>query len=529
MFVVYGDQPGLFNTEELTLLAALAGNLSHAVESIERRRQRERAEAALAAATTALRERETLLAAAQRIGRMGSWRYDEASGRLEWSDVTCELFGIAPDAFTGSLADYERMVLPDDLERVVEARRRLGATGHGEVDHRVRRPDGEVRWMHERGTVEYDETGAPLRRLGMVMDVTERRREERRQAWETSVLESMSAGMPLQAVLDQICVGIESMIDGALTSVLLVEPSAGRLRHGAAPSLPPSYSAALDGMATGEGRGSCGTAVHRREPVIVIDIDRDPLWEDFRHLTRPHGLRACWSLPLTDTAGEVVATFALYFRDPRAPHPDELAVIERSGHLVSIAVERERKDQAIRASEERFRHAFEGAATGMSMTTPEGRFLEANDAFCRMVGYSGDQLRQVDFVAITHPGDRDENARLIRDLVEGRRQSFVFEKRYLHRDGRVVRARVSVSMVRDADGRSARIIGVAEDITAEHRARRQLEAFFDLSVQADGHCRVRRAVPAGQRRLHARLQGCDTREFLERPYLDFIHPDDRPR
>ena len=526
VFVVYGDQPGLFNTEELTLLEALAGNLSHAVESIERRRQRERAESALAAATTELREREALLAAAQRIGRMGSWRYDETSGRLEWSDVTCELFGIAPEAFTGSLTDYERMVLPDDLERVRDARRRLASTGHGEVDYRVRRPDGEVRWMHERGTVEYDDAGVPLRRLGMVMDVTERRREERRQAWEASVLESMSAGMPLPAVLDQICLGMEGMIDGALTSILLVEPATGRLRHGAAPSLPADYNAAIDGMTTGEGRCSCGTAAHRREPVIVIDIDRDPLWQDFRHLTRPHGLRACWSLPLTSTAGEVVATFALYFREPRAPHPDELAVLERTGHLVSIAVERERKDQAFRASEERFRRAFQGAATGMSVTTLEGQFLEANDAFCRMVGYTSDELRRIDFLAITHPDDRAENSRLIRDLVEGRRQSFVFEKRYVRADGGIVRARVSVSIVLDGDGRSARVIGVAEDVTAGHRARRQLEEFFDLSVELmaivglDG--RFRRVNGA-----FTRVLGYDTREFLERPYLDFIHPDDR--
>jgi PAS domain S-box-containing protein len=158
----------------------------------------------------------------------------------------------------------------------------------------------------------------------------------------------------------------------------------------------------------------------------------------------------------------------------RAPRPDELAIIERTAHLVTIAIERARNDQAVRASEERFRRSFHEAATGMSVTALDGRFLEANAAFCRTVGYNEEELRARDFTSITHPDDRDENARLLAELVDGRRQSFVFEKRYLHQQGSTVWARISVSADRDADGRPMRIIGVMEDITAERRARQQL-------------------------------------------------------
>ncbi|MEK8104152.1 GAF domain-containing protein [Micromonospora sp. M12] len=99
-----------------------------------------------------------------------------------------------------------------------------------------------------------------------------------------------------------------------LVSVLLADPDARHLRHGAAPSLPDFYNHAIDGIATGEGVGSCGTAAHRREPVIVTDIATDPFWDDFRAWpTRPAwppagprrswpATAACWARSRCTTA-----------------------------------------------------------------------------------------------------------------------------------------------------------------------------------------------------------------------------------
>ena len=65
------------------------------------------------------------------------------------------------------------------------------------------------------------------------------------------------------------------------------------MRTAAAPNLEPAYADALDGMVSGEGAGSCGTAVVRGEPVIVVDTDIDPLWDAFRELAQRHSVRAC--------------------------------------------------------------------------------------------------------------------------------------------------------------------------------------------------------------------------------------------
>lgn len=125
------------------------------------------------------RSQAILLDNAQRIGRMGSWSFDVGSRRLTWSDATCELFGITPAEFGGTLDDFLRLVLEQDRAGLIAAQQAaLPSSPLLETEYRIRRADGQVRWMYERGMAEYDADGNSLRRLGMVMDITERRAAE---------------------------------------------------------------------------------------------------------------------------------------------------------------------------------------------------------------------------------------------------------------------------------------------------------------------------------------------------------------
>ncbi len=124
-------------------------------------------------------EREALLANAQRIGRMGTWVLDVRSGLLTWSEATCNLFGIAPAEFAGTFEQFYSFILPEDRPDCETARSFISRKNPIlEVEYRIRRPDGEVRWMYERGTIEFDTEGNEIRRLGMVMDITERKKLE---------------------------------------------------------------------------------------------------------------------------------------------------------------------------------------------------------------------------------------------------------------------------------------------------------------------------------------------------------------
>jgi len=173
----------------------------------------------------------------------------------------------------------------------------------------------------------------------------------------------MAAGLPLPQILEKIVRSIEAREPGLIASVLLVQD--GRLRLGAAPSLPQGYNMAADNHPIGEGFGSCGTAAHRRELVIVEDIATDPLWKNYTEIARRYQLGACWSMPIFDTeGGDVVGTFALYHHHPRRPRSDELAIIRHFSDLAALAIAHHRVRAALREREQDL-HAVAEAFDGM--------------------------------------------------------------------------------------------------------------------------------------------------------------------
>jgi GAF domain-containing protein len=156
---------------------------------------------------------------------------------------------------------------------------------------------------------------------------------------QTAALRAIEIGRPLTEVLSNLVLAVEALAEvEMLASVLLVSDDGKRLVSGAAPSLPADYNAAIDGLEIGPASGSCGTAAFYGEAVFVSDIRTDPLWSDFRDIAREHDLRACWSLPVKDGEGRVVATFANYYREPRHPRSSDYEAITFAAEAVQQAI-----------------------------------------------------------------------------------------------------------------------------------------------------------------------------------------------
>src|SRR5437867_1900955 len=177
------------------------------------------------------------------------------------------------------------------------------------------------------------------------MSGSNRPRAEKVLAGERRLLEMIARGGALPVTLDTLCRLVEELSPTSLASILILDPDGLRLRHGAAPSLPGSYVDAIDGAGIGPAAGSCGTAAYRNEPVIVADLADDPLWSTYRDLALPHGLRACWSTPVRGSDGRVLATFAIYARQPGRPTAFQQKIIEQFTALASIAIERKRAEE----------------------------------------------------------------------------------------------------------------------------------------------------------------------------------------
>ncbi len=141
--------------------------------------------------------------------------------------------------------------------------------------------------------------------------------------------------------------------------------------------------------------------------------------------------------------------------------------------LVDIT-ERERAEEALRESEERFRRAFNDSGVGKLLTGLDGRLLSVNRAFAAMLGYTVEELQSMDFMTVTHPGDVATNRETMVSLQSGTEGSARFEKRYLHRNGNVVWVDLSTVLLRDATGRPHHFVADAVDITERKRAEAEI-------------------------------------------------------
>lgn len=148
---------------------------------------------------------------------------------------------------------------------------------------------------------------------------------------------------------------------------------------------------------------------------------------------------------------------------------------------------------SLRASETEFRAAFEQAAVGMALVSPDGRFQGVNRRLCAMLGYSEAELLKKSFSDVTHPADLPINHAYVERALRGELSSLSFEKRYLRSDGSPVWANVSSTLVRDAQSVPSRFVSAIQDITERKRAEAALRELTDQLEQ-----RVRSEVAARQ-------------------------------
>ena len=310
--------------------------------------QRKRAEEAL------LRS-EAYLAEGQRLTHTGSWACNIATREiLHSSEEHSRLYSFDSERGIPSFEEMVQRIHPEDRPRVVEIAERANCTEKDfEAQFRIVLPDGTTKYVHGIGHPVFNASGELVEYAGILMDVTERRLAEALRDGESRILEMIAREAPQEEILENLVRVVEAQFAGLLCSVLLLDEDGLHARHGAAPSLPDSYAKAIDGLCIGPNAGSCGTAMYRREPVVVTDILVDPLWEPYRSVAEPYGFRACWSTPILAHSGKVLGSFAMYYREPRSPSSAETHALKMATHLAGIAIER----KLAREERERLRQA----------------------------------------------------------------------------------------------------------------------------------------------------------------------------
>ncbi|MGG6297805.1 PAS domain S-box protein [Leptolyngbya sp. AN02str] len=207
-------------------------------------------------------------------------------------------------------------------------------------------------------------------------------------------------------------------------------------------------------------------------------------------------------------------------------------VVRLFGTALDIT-DRKQVEQALQASEARFRAVFEQAAVGINQASPSGQFVDANQYFCDLLGYTHEELLALTFQEVTHPMDMEAQRVQLDRLYRGEIDAFSMEKRYRHKHGGWVWTDMTLSLIRDAEGNPIKDLAVVIDIGDRKQAETELKIkteelnqFFSVALDLlciatiDGH--FLRLNPQWQQTLGYRLEDLEGSRFL-----DYVHPDDR--
>jgi len=304
----------------------------------------------------------------------------------------CDYTGVSLAEGLG--AGWQTAIHPDDSARLQDHWRSLVECGEpGDIEVRIRRFDAAFRWFLIRAVPLCDETGRVVKWYGQNTDIEDRKRAESLLAGEKRLLEMVAKGCSLTAVLEAVC-GLVEDAASCYCSVVLVDPSGTRLAHGAAPSLPASFLASIIGRPVNADSGPCAMAAYLNEQVIAADLASETRWAAYEWcpMALAHGLRACWSTPISSAAGKVLGAFALYYDEPRTPTPLHQSLIERFTHIASIAIERTLAEKATRESDARKAAILDSALDCIVTIDHAGRITEFNPAAERTFGYRRDEV-----------------------------------------------------------------------------------------------------------------------------------------
>jgi PAS domain S-box-containing protein len=272
----------------------------------------------------------------------------------------------------------------------------------------------------------------------------------------------------------------------ALTSadmgvIQLTDRATGALRIEASRGFDADFIAHFD--AVHEGEAACGTAMQRGERVVVEDVTSSPVFVGTPALAvvLAAGVRAVQSTPLLDRSGHIIGVLSTHYRTARRPAERDLRILDLLARQTADWIEGVHAEDALRASEERFRRYFELGLIGMVITSPTKGCLEINDRACQIFGYSRDEMLRLTWADLTHPDDLPTDVERFDRVLAGEIDGYSLDKRFIRRDGSVMDSTINVNCVRRGDGTVEYFVALVDDVTERKRteaALRESESRF---------------------------------------------------
>jgi diguanylate cyclase (GGDEF)-like protein/PAS domain S-box-containing protein len=387
-----------------------------------------------------------------------------------------DLLGIEPEEWIADQYSWSTHVHPDDFARVwaeyLESYTHDAPLSH---EYRMVHEDGTIRWVLELARPIHDEHGDPWMVQGVIFDITARREAEEWQAARSELLGSIietqrvvvAADLDVDAVMRRICERTQELTHADSATILMLEGEELVIRAGT------TFMEGKVGVRVPiEGTLPGWWHLHGRS-AILGDALADP---HAGPLARELGVRSAVAVQLQhqdEKAGQLI----VISREPDFFTEEDLETLELLSVVLSSAIshaaEFESKRQQVEALA-RFQTIYQGAAIGITLSSPEGELLDVNPAFQLMVGYSADELRLLSLRDDGHPADLARSDELFREMMAGIRDTYEQEQRFYRKDGQLVWGHVATALQRDPDGKPQFSISMIENVTERKRAEEKL-------------------------------------------------------
>lgn len=346
-----------------------------------------------------------------------------------------------------------------------------------DVEFRLACKGGALRWMLLSATAVRDAAGKFLMSRSTLYDITERKQAEEQVNLLQTITMKVAAADDLASALEILLRCVCENTGWVFGQAWLPRPDGTALDCGPAWFSQADlevFRSASKQTTFPSGVGLPGRVWRSKQPAWIEDATLDTNFPRAQ-VARAAGIKTALATPIL-LGDEVVAVIEFFLCEPQCDDPRFTRVIAAVAAQLGQIIARKRAESALRESENRWRTIFDEALIGIALLDEEGRPVQSNPALQRMLGYSADELRRMPCVEFTYPEDATKDDLLYEELIEGQREHYQMEKRYLRKDGRVVWGHLIVSILRDQCGEGQLLVGMLEDITERKRAEDQLRA-----------------------------------------------------
>ncbi|REL39179.1 PAS domain S-box protein [Rhodohalobacter sp. SW132] len=346
------------------------------------------------------------------------------------------------DFINGEVRNFSDVIHPDDLDHVIENVQKAitGIEKDWEMEYRVIHKNGEVRWCSERGRSYRDQLSGVIYLTGLIFDITDRKKTDQ------ALIEKQTL---LETILESIDVGIASCDSSGKQTLL---NRAARIWYGRS-----SDNLELDSFLI-------DFSLYQADGKTPLENHEIPL---VQALNEGKSVRKEIVVKSEGKPSRTINTHGTQLRGPDG---------ELFGAVTTMQDISDRKsgEIRIRQSEEQFRKTFEYAANGMAVLDLDGKWLKVNKQLGAILGYSQKELQGMNFRDVTHPDEIEKDNRLLQELIDGKREYYNVEKRYIHKNGDVRWVLTAVSALEDEESEKTRFISQYTNITSQKEAEQQL-------------------------------------------------------